>query len=57
MSRDAQSRTETRGPALCGNRSGATPVYGLLERLVLGLGMCWISVLASRAFMARRRYP
>lgn len=26
-----------------------TPVYGLLERLVLGLGMCWISVLAARA--------
>lgn len=25
-----------------------TPVYGLLERLVLGLGMCWISVLAAR---------
>jgi hypothetical protein len=26
-----------------------TPVYGLLERLVLGLGMGWISVLAARA--------
>jgi Protein of unknown function (DUF998) len=25
-----------------------TPVYGLLERLVLGLGMGWISVLAAR---------
>ncbi|HEY2286443.1 MAG TPA: DUF998 domain-containing protein [Streptosporangiaceae bacterium] len=28
-----------------------TPVYGLLERLVLGLGMCWISVLAARALI------
>ena len=26
-----------------------TPVYGLCERVVLGLGMCWISVLATRA--------
>jgi len=26
-----------------------TPVYGLFERVVLGLGMCWISVLATRA--------
>jgi len=24
-----------------------TPVYGLLERLVLGLGMGWISALAA----------
>jgi len=27
----------------------AAPVYGLCERVVLGLGMCWISVLATRA--------
>ena len=26
-----------------------TPVYGLCERVVLGLGMCWILVLATRA--------
>jgi hypothetical protein len=24
-------------------------LYGMLERLVLGLGMCWISGLAARA--------
>jgi hypothetical protein len=26
-----------------------TPVYGLLERLVLGLGMGWVSALAAQA--------
>jgi hypothetical protein len=31
-----------------------TPVYGLLERLVLGLGMGWISVLAARTLRANR---
>ena len=30
-----------------------TPVYGLCERVVLGLGMCWISVLASRTLTRR----
>jgi hypothetical membrane protein len=34
-----------------------TPVYGLCERVVLGLGMCWISVLAARALVAHRRHP
>jgi hypothetical protein len=33
-----------------------TPVYGLLERLVLGLGMGWISVFAARA-LARSIVP
>jgi hypothetical protein len=33
-----------------------TPVYGLLERVVLGLGMCWISVLAARALIKSRRH-
>jgi hypothetical protein len=28
-------------------------VYGLSERVVLGLGMCWISALAVRALIAR----
>jgi hypothetical membrane protein len=32
-----------------------SPVYGLCERVVLGLGMCWISVLAARALIAHRR--
>jgi hypothetical membrane protein len=33
-----------------------TPVYGLCERVVLSLGMCWISVLAARALSAHRRH-
>jgi hypothetical protein len=32
-----------------------SPVYGLCERVVLGLGMCWISVLAARVLIAHRR--
>ena len=31
-----------------------TPVYGLCERVVLGLGMCWISVLATRVLIKSR---
>jgi hypothetical membrane protein len=31
-----------------------TQVYGLCERLVLGLGMCWISALATRTLAAGR---
>jgi hypothetical protein len=31
-----------------------TPVYGLTERVVLGLGMGWISALAGSALYQRR---
>jgi len=30
-----------------------TQVYGISERILLGLGMCWISALAARALTAR----
>jgi hypothetical protein len=29
-----------------------TPVYGISERVLLGLGMCWVSALAARALIA-----
>ena len=29
-----------------------TQIYGISESVLLGLGMCWISVLAARAFIA-----
>ena len=29
-----------------------TQIYGISERVLLGLGMCWISALAARAFIA-----
>jgi hypothetical protein len=29
-----------------------TQMYGISERLLLGLGMCWISALAARALIA-----
>jgi hypothetical protein len=29
-------------------------VYGISERVLLGLGMCWISVLAARALIQFR---
>lgn len=31
-----------------------TQVYGISERVLLGLGMCWISVLAARALIQSR---
>jgi hypothetical protein len=32
-----------------------TPVYGISERLLLGLGMGWISVLAARSLRGAPR--
>jgi hypothetical protein len=29
-----------------------TQLYGISERVLLGLGMCWISALAARALIA-----
>jgi hypothetical protein len=29
-----------------------TQMYGISERILLGLGMCWISALAARALIA-----
>ena len=33
-----------------------TQVYGISERVLLGLGMCWISALAARALIATTPY-
>jgi hypothetical protein len=30
-----------------------TGMYGISERALLGLGMCWISALAARTFFVR----
>jgi hypothetical protein len=32
--------------------SWGTQVYGISERVLLGMGMCWISALAARALIA-----